>query len=558
VAGDNTTTRPYGTLATAFNGSLRAAREALEEHAALLPEGRLGNFDTLLAEFARRRVRIAIYGEVKAGKSTLLNALAGAELSPAAFDPLTSVPVRVTYGLETKWRADGRTFETVDDLARLMRSGVVDAREVVVQTNLDLLQLGGQVDLEDTPGVGAEARFDSISASELAALDAVIVVVRYPALFTRFSRELVRRLEGDIGKLFVVWNLDTACADLDDEERHHHAENLRANVAGAHELYLVDARAAYQAGQLDDAGGIETSGLSAFRDGLCRFVSSDTRDVTALREAAKRAHLWLEAADRALAEREARLEAEIATAQRRLEATQRAADEETAAARDRFVSFQETLGLIGKQHGARAAAVAARLRKEIRAGRRQWIRTGEIGELENRVNDGLLTYANGIDAACAETVAALHEASRETDATVPVAPRDQTPLEAEALAPAERSELAVAGRGQIIRRAFWRRWYLPGLVQLERRGIKADLSKEGAWFEATAQAAGNAARAVLDAKLADIARRAAAEAERIREETRLTANETEIAQIKANHPVVATQCAEIGKINREARLLMPT
>jgi hypothetical protein len=545
-------------LATAFNEALRAAREALEAHAGLLPEGRLADFDSLLAEFARRRVRIAIYGEVKAGKSTLLNALAGAELSPAAFDPLTSVPVRVTYGLETKWRADGRTFDTVGDLARLMRSGVVDAREVVVQTDLDLLQLGGQVDLEDTPGVGAEARFDSISARELAALDAVIVVLRYPALFTRFSRELVRRLEGDIGKLFVVWNVDAACADLDDEERRHHADNLRANVAGAHELYLVDARAAFRAGQTDDAAGIKTSGLTAFRDGLCRFVSSDTRGVTALREAAKRAHLWLEAAERALIEREAVLDTEVAAARRRLEAAQKAADEETAAARDRFVSFQKALDLIGKQHGARTAGVAAQLRKKIRAGRRRWMRNGEISELETRVTDALLSYANGIDAACAETITALQEAAREADATAPVAPRDKAAPELETLAPAERSTQAVTGRGQLVRRVFWHRWYLPGVVQLERRNLKADLGKQAAWFEATAQAAGSAARAVLDAKLADITRRAAAEAQRIREETRLAANESEIESIQKHRPAVETRCEEVARINREARLLMPT
>ena len=65
----------------------------------------------------------------------------------------------------------------------------------MVETDLDLLQLGGQVDLLDTPGVGSEERFDTISSGALHSLDAVILVVRYPALFTQFTRALMHGLE---------------------------------------------------------------------------------------------------------------------------------------------------------------------------------------------------------------------------------------------------------------------------------------------------------------------------------------------------------------------------
>src|SRR5262249_34184012 len=134
---------------------------------------------------------------------------------------------------------------------------------VVVETALDLLQLGGQVDLLDTPGVGSAEQFDAISASALRSLDAVIVVVRYPALFTQFTRRVMDNLRADIGKLFVVWNLDADCADLTPEERQRHTETLRANIAGAHELFAVDARAGLRAMQANDAAGSVASGLTA-------------------------------------------------------------------------------------------------------------------------------------------------------------------------------------------------------------------------------------------------------------------------------------------------------
>ena len=117
-----------------------------------------------------------------------------------------------------------------------MRHGVDDAGEVVVETDLDLLRLGGQLDLLDTPGIGAEERLDALSAEVLRSLDAVVLVVRYPALYTRFTQKLVDELQADIGKLFLVWNLDAACVELPPAELARHAETLRVKVAGAHDL----------------------------------------------------------------------------------------------------------------------------------------------------------------------------------------------------------------------------------------------------------------------------------------------------------------------------------
>lgn len=547
--------RAYGVLATSLNEALVDVRDALHEHAALLPAGMVEELDELLAEFARKRVRVAVYGEVKAGKSTLINALAGAALSPVAFDPLTSLPVRVTYGSRTVWHVGDRTLDDVDDLARVMRDDR-ELREVVVETPLDLLQLGGQVDLLDTPGVGSEERFDVISGETLRSLDAVILVVRYPALFTQFTRRIMHGLENDIGKLFVVWNLDADCAELSAAERAQHASTLRSNVAGAHELYLVDARAGFRAVQAKDAKGLAASGLPEFTASLARFASSQGRELAALREAAKRAHGSLDEARQRLSRRHEELNERIETTRDRLRAVQHAAEAEMAKLRARHADFQATVGRLGEERASAGKKLAARLRKELRSARRRWMRTGDYLALEDSVEAANRKYADDAATLSRDTHSSLGAAARSFETVLATAARAPTPLPIDQLAPAERMERAVGGNLPWLRRSVWWRWYAPGLETALRAGIVNDLVAQSTWFEELARQAEEAAVQTRDAKLADIHRRAEAESETIKQETDFDASVAEFEALGRHLPIVGERLSDIREVNTEARGLM--
>jgi hypothetical protein len=551
--------RALGALATRLNEAVGRARQALAPHDALLPDGTLGTLDVLLAEFARRRVRVAIYGEVKAGKSTLLNAIAGATLSPVAFEPLTSIPVRVTYGEDTTWRIGDQQLESVADLESVMRTRLANGTvvpEVVVETNLDLLELGGQVDLLDTPGVGSAAQFDAVSAEALRALDAVVLVVRYPALFTQFTRGLMDHLQTDIGKLFVVWNLDADCAELTPEERAQHAETLRANVAGAHELFPVDARAGFRAMQAGDGTGSVASGLTPLIAALRRFASSRAREVAALREAAKRAAPTLAAAQRCLAERYATLDHALAEARTRLEAVQAAASAEAAAARTQLTAFENAVARIGQEHTATVAKRATELRQQLRLARRRWMRSSDLLALESAIAAATSRYADAVAAAGRTAIQALQSEGSRFGTGIPERPHSRTQPSAAPLTSDERMARATAGRGQWLRRTLWHRWYLPGLATLERDGIAADQRAHATWLTTASQAARDAANATLARRLAEITQRSNAEQQQIKIETSFTACESELAQLNQAIPVVTTQSQAVTQVATEARALL--
>jgi dynamin family protein len=559
-----TSARTYGALLTRLNDALLRARDALTPHARLAPSGSLIDLDALLAEFTRRRVRIALYGEVKAGKSTLLNAVAGAPLSPVAFDPLTSVPVRVTHGSSTTWKVGDRQVSSVAELERLMRDGAVEPAtnghalppEVVVETNLELLELGGQVDLLDTPGVGSEARFDAVTAEAMRSLDAVVVVVRYPALFTQFTRQLMEALESDIGKLFVVWNLDAGCAELTAEERARHAETLRQKVAGAHELFLLDARAGFRAAQSGDAAGSTRAGLAAFTDALRRYAASGSRELTALRETAKRAQLWLTETAGSLSARQTVLDRELTDTRQRLQERQAAASAETEQAQARYATFEAAIGRLRADSAKASTKLADETHRQLRMARRSWVRSGNLATLAEAVATVVGRYADNVEAQSHTLTEALRAAAAAFGVEAAPAPRPRTEPIVDGLAPNDRRQRAVTGRWQRLRRSLWKRWYLPGLSRLEQEGLATDSKGQAEWFEHTARQLLDSARTVLDTRLAEIAQRADVDLERIKVETSFADNQAEFDSLSRDLPVVAAESAAVIRISTEARALL--
>lgn len=542
-----------GELTTRLNTAVAEARKALDGHAGILPDGTLAALDEVLAELARRRVRIALYGEVKAGKSTLINAIAGTVLSPAAFEPLTSIPVRVTYGPTTAWRIAGRRLASVTELEGIMRGNPSGVHEVLVETNLNLLQLGGQVDLLDTPGVGSVVDFDAVSAEALRSLDAVVMVVRYPALFTQFTRRLMEGLETDIGKLFVVWNLDTACGELSGEERTRHAETLRSNVAGANDLALVDARAALRAAQEGDAAARAASGITAFTETLARFVSSSARDRAALREAAKRAREVLAEAHQALAGRQALLDRKLADARGRLRAVETGADTDAATERGRLTALEAALARIGQEAGATSGRVAGELRRRLQEARAGWVGSGDLHALQAAVAAAVRSYADAADAAGRATADSIEKELTTFGAAHEVTRRPRAEPAFFALSDEARQQRATTGRVQWLRRRLWQGWYLPGLAALERGGVDADLLSQSRWVEGEMAAVRKIAEETLGGRLAEIAERAASRKNQIRVETAFAANEAEFDLLRKHVPAVATQLESVSQIAAEAR-----
>jgi predicted GTPase len=182
----------------------------------------------LAAETASRlktlRLEVAVVGEFKRGKSSLINALIGQEVLPVGVLPLTAVPTILEQGedgLVVEF-ADGRQeHHPLRQVARFVteeanpgnRLGVA---RVTARLHTPLLDAG--VRLVDTPGVGSVHEHNTRSTDAyLPSLDAAVLVTSADPPISRAERAFLQQVLGHAVRLFVVLNKADylAAGDLD-------------------------------------------------------------------------------------------------------------------------------------------------------------------------------------------------------------------------------------------------------------------------------------------------------------------------------------------------------
>jgi ribosome biogenesis GTPase A len=79
-------------LAAKLDRVMAALREAVLDNSSLA-----ARLDSLRGRLRHNRLHLAVLGQFKRGKSTLINALLGAPLLPVAVVPLTAVPIFISW-----------------------------------------------------------------------------------------------------------------------------------------------------------------------------------------------------------------------------------------------------------------------------------------------------------------------------------------------------------------------------------------------------------------------------------------------------------------------------
>ncbi|HVA92580.1 MAG TPA: dynamin family protein [Chloroflexota bacterium] len=205
---------------------------------------------------------VAVAGDFKRGKSTLLNALIGRRILPTRVAPATAAPCVLRYASAIEIRVhyrDARPVESIaeEDLERyacIPRPG--EEEEVAFRPEIDHLEIGlpwafpQDVALLDLPGLNEEGGRAEMARLAVAGADAVLVVLAATQLLAEDELQFIDSLwaEGQRTLVFAVNHLDQL--DVYDLALvHRRAATLLAPYGGImdHTIFLVSARLAVNA-----------------------------------------------------------------------------------------------------------------------------------------------------------------------------------------------------------------------------------------------------------------------------------------------------------------------
>jgi len=275
---------------------------------------RLGELEKRLSS---GRFHLAVLGQVKRGKSTLLNALLGEDVLPSSVVPLTALPTFIQYGEQRMLRVryndsrpdtvlKGEPAQCSEDsclpashppgnqwLNNQLNAFVTEdanpkntkgVREVEIDHPAAILR---DVVLIDTPGIGSTYRHNTEATMNfLPQCDAALFVISADPPITELEVGFLKEIRSRIGQLFFVLN---KVDYLTDEERETALAFYRtvltrdAGIDAGTRIFAVSARKGLQAKESGDTLAWQESGLAEVFDHLIAFLAQEKNRV--LREA---------------------------------------------------------------------------------------------------------------------------------------------------------------------------------------------------------------------------------------------------------------------------------
>lgn len=218
-------------------GQLLKAKELL----APLPgsDAVTARLDEGLERIRTKKYNVAVVGEFRRGKSSLINALLGLPVLPADATPTTATVNRITYGAEpsvtVRFKDGGeKRLESIEQLpdyvtklsaereavAKTVREAVVEYPIVICQNHVDII---------DTPGLSDDEEMTRVTIGLLQNVDAAVVAVSALAPFAESEKKFVAQLIANPGVthiLFVVTFID----QIDEDEYGRVFESIKNRI----------------------------------------------------------------------------------------------------------------------------------------------------------------------------------------------------------------------------------------------------------------------------------------------------------------------------------------
>lgn len=261
-----------------------------------------GLYKTKLEEIAQRysqgKIHLAVLGQFKRGKSSLLNAFLGAPLLPTAVIPLTSVPtyirysehpyVHVSFGnnkagdtLSSKNPAEIQQFLSMYVSEEANPNNSLQVEGVELYYDAEILQKG--VVLIDTPGIGSTHRHNTeATLNFLPQCDAALFLMSADPPITEVELEFLKQVATRVNKIFFILNKIDYLSPDELEEVQRFISRVIHDKAGIKEeitIYPVSAKQGLEAKRSKDTMLLSKSRLDYLEGHIIDFMSQKKEKV---------------------------------------------------------------------------------------------------------------------------------------------------------------------------------------------------------------------------------------------------------------------------------------
>jgi GTPase SAR1 family protein len=227
---------------------------------------------------------LVVVGQFKRGKTSLINALLGAEILPVAVVPLTSIVTIMTYGEALRIRVyfnDGRVTEIrPESLPEYVTEkgnpkNIKDVKEVVITYPSSYLKDG--VRLIDTPGVGSIYQHNTdVAYQYLPKSDAALFLLSVDQPVSKAELDFLKDVKEYSNRIFFLLNKADYLTEKDLNESIEFSKNVIKEAMGIDvKIFPVSARLALEGKKTGSEELLMKSMLPQFSEVLNRFLMEE-------------------------------------------------------------------------------------------------------------------------------------------------------------------------------------------------------------------------------------------------------------------------------------------
>jgi len=240
----------------------------------------------LMTKLAEDRFTLAVVGQFKRGKSSLMNAIIGRELLPTGVLPLTSAITVLKYGPVEKLtiQRDGDILPEQPPVTRLAAyvteegnpGNRQNVKVAVLEEPIPFLRRG--LEFVDTPGIGSAIVANTETTyAFLPQCDAVIFVTGLDSPLTEAEVDFLRCTRQFAQKMFFVINKTDLLEGPEREKALSFiSDRLRAEMRNESlRTFPLSSRLAMAAKSSADSAAYASSGLRDFEESLATFLSQE-------------------------------------------------------------------------------------------------------------------------------------------------------------------------------------------------------------------------------------------------------------------------------------------